>query len=402
MTRDRFYERLDTTLRDIRDEGLWKEERIIVSPQGGEVEVEAAGERESVLNLCANNYLGLADHPEIKQAAAEAMDTYGFGMASVRFICGTLDLHRRVERQIADWLGYDDSILFAACFDANGAVFEPLLDADDAIVSDSLNHASIIDGIRLCKARRYRFATGDLDDMEQQIQRATADGARTIMTVTDGVFSMDGVAADIAGICEVADRHGALVMVDDCHATGFIGPMGRGTPALHGVADRVDIVTSTLGKALGGGMGGFVAARREIVDLLRQRARPYLFSNAVAPPLLGGASVALDLARDGDDLRETLVANADHFRTAMTDAGFELLGAGHPIIPILLGDAALAQQFSTRLLERGVYVTAFSFPVVPRETARIRTQMSAAHTTEQLDRAIAEFVDVGRQLEVIG
>ena len=281
-------------------------------------------------------------------------------------------------------------------------MFEPLLDAQDAIVSDSLNHASIIDGVRLCKARRYRFATGDLDDMECQIERAEADGARSMLIVTDGVFSMDGVAADIAGICEVAERHGALVMVDDCHATGLIGPSGRGTPALHGVADRVDIVSSTLGKALGGGMGGFIAARREIVDLLRQRARPYLFSNAVAPALLGGASVALDLARDGSDLRERLEANASYFRHAMTDAGFELLGSGHPIIPILLGDAALAQRFSADLLERGVYVTAFSYPVVPRETARIRTQMSAGHTTEQLDRAISAFVDVGRGLEVIG
>ena len=401
MTRELFYERLATTLRDIRDEGLWKEERTIVSPQGPEVEVESDGRRKSVLNLCANNYLGLADHPEIEAAAAAAMDRYGFGMASVRFICGTLDLHRHLEHQIADWLGYDDSILFAACFDANGAVFEPLLDSADAIVSDTLNHASIIDGIRLCKAARHRFATGDLQDLERQIETASEAGARTILIVTDGVFSMDGVAADIAGICEVADRHGALVMVDDCHATGFIGPEGRGTPALHGVAERVDIVTSTLGKALGGGMGGFVAARREIVDLLRQRARPYLFSNAVAPALIAGASVAVDLARRGDELRARLVANAEHFRTQMTAAGFELLGAGHPIIPVLLGDAVLAQEFSARLLRRDVYVTAFSYPVVPRGTARIRTQMSAAHTTEQLDRAIEAFVETGRELEVV-
>jgi glycine C-acetyltransferase len=334
-------------------------------------------------------------------AATEAMERFGFGMASVRFICGTLDLHRDVERELAGWLGTDDSILFAACFDANGAVFEPLLGEEDAIVSASLNHASIIDGIRLCKAARYRFATGDLADLERQVELARADGARTILIVTDGVFSMDGVAADIAGICEIADRHDALVMVDDCHATGFIGPQGRGTPALHGVADRVDILTSTLGKALGGGMGGFVAARSEIVDLLRQRARPYLFSNAVAPPMLAGAAAAVRLARDGDDRRDRITANARHFRAAMTEAGFELLGAGHPIIPILLRDAVLAQQFAARLLDHGVYVTAFSYPVVPHDTARIRTQMSAAHTTDVLDRAIAAFVDVGRELEVI-
>jgi glycine C-acetyltransferase len=401
MTRELFYERLTTTLREIRSEGLWKEERVIVSPQGPEITVETEAGREQVLNLCANNYLGLADHPEIRAAAAEVMRSRGFGMASVRFICGTLDLHRQLEAKLADWLGYDDSILFAACFDANAAVFEPLLSDEDAIVSDSLNHASIIDGIRLCKAGRYRFATGDLEDLERQLDVAANAGARTILVVTDGVFSMDGVAADIGGICEAADRYGALVMVDDCHATGFIGPEGRGTPALHEVTDRVDVVTSTLGKALGGGMGGFVAARHEIVDLLRQRARPYLFSNAVAPPLLAGASKAVDLARRGDELRERLTANAAHFRSTMAAAGFELLGKGHPIIPILLGDAVLAQEFSRRLLELGVYVTAFSYPVVPRGTARIRTQMSAAHTIDQLDRAVAAFTDVGRELEVI-
>ncbi len=402
MTRNLFYDRLDATLQEIRDDGLWKDERIIVSPQGPGVTVDHDGARTPVLNLCANNYLGLADHPDVVAAATEALHHYGFGMASVRFICGTLDLHRRVEGQLADWLGYDDTILFAACFDANAAVFEPLLDETDAIVSDSLNHASIIDGVRLCKARRYRFATGDLADMERQIHAAEAEGVRTILIVTDGIYSMEVVAADIAGICAFADRHGALVMVDDCHATGFIGPDGRGTPALHGVADRVDIVTSTLGKALGGGMGGFVAARREIIDLLRQRARPYLFSNAVAPPMLAGASAAIVLARDGGELRGRVLANADHFRGAMAAEGFTLLGAGHAIIPILLGDAALAQEFAARLLDHGVYVTAFSYPVVPRETARIRTQMSAAHTTDQLDQATEAFVEVGRGLGVVG
>ncbi|MDH4277961.1 MAG: glycine C-acetyltransferase [Acidimicrobiia bacterium] len=401
MSRTAFYERLAESLREIEADGLWKAERVIVSPQGGEIEVEQDGVRRSVLNLCANNYLGLADNPEIMAAAREATDSRGFGMASVRFICGTQDLHRRLERSIAEWLGTDDAITFAACFDANGAVFEPLLGPEDAIVSDSLNHASIIDGIRLCKAARHRFATGDLTDLEAKVGEAKAAGARTILIVTDGVFSMDGIAADVAGICEIADRHGCLVMVDDCHATGFIGPEGRGTPALHGVSDRVDIVTSTLGKALGGGMGGFVAARSEIVDLLRQRARPYLFSNAVAPPLVAGAIKAIELARAGDDLRDRIAANAAHFRSAMGAAGFTLAGRGHPIIPVMLGDAVLAAEFARRLLDRDVYVTAFSFPVVPRDTARIRTQMSAAHSTEQLDRAIEAFIAVGRELEVV-
>ncbi len=401
MSRTAFYERLAGTLREIESDGLWKAERVIVSAQGGEIEVDQDGTRRSVLNLCANNYLGLADNPEVMAAATDATESHGFGMASVRFICGTQDLHRRLERSIAEWLGTDDAITFAACFDANGAVFEPLLGPEDAIVSDSLNHASIIDGIRLCKAARFRFATGDLGDLEAKVDEAKAGGARTILIVTDGVFSMDGVTADVAGICEIADRHGCLVMVDDCHATGFIGPEGRGTPALHGVADRVDIVTSTLGKALGGGMGGFVAARSEIVDLLRQRARPYLFSNAVAPPLVAGAIKAIELARAGDDLRDRIAANAAHFRSAMGSAGFTLAGHGHPIIPVMLGDAVLAGEFARRLLDRDVYVTAFSFPVVPRDTARIRTQMSAAHSIEQLDRAIEAFIDVGRELEVV-
>jgi len=401
VSRTEFYHRLSSTLDDIRSDGLWKDERLIVSPQRGEVEVAQDGERRTVMNLCANNYLGLADHPDIIAAATEAMGTYGYGMASVRFICGTLDLHRELETEIAAWLDYDDAITFAACFDANGAVFEPLLGPDDAIVSDSLNHASIIDGIRLCKAQRHRFATGDLTDLEVKVTEARAAGARTILIVTDGVFSMDGIAADLAGICEIADRYDTLVMVDDCHATGFIGPGGRGTPALHGVADRIDILTSTLGKALGGGMGGFVAARSEIVDLLRQRARPYLFSNAVAPALLAGARKAIELARNGDDLRDRIAANAAHFRSAMGESGFVLAGQGHPIIPVMLGDAVVAQEMARRLLERDVYVTAFSYPVVPPDSARIRTQMSAAHTVEQLDRAIDAFREVGRELEVI-
>jgi glycine C-acetyltransferase len=385
-------------LKEIRDAGLYKDERIIVTHQGPEIRVSTG---QTVLNFCANNYLGLSSHPRVLEAAQQGLKDWGYGMSSVRFICGTQELHKTVEKKVAKFLGMDDSILFAACFDANGAVFEPLLGEGDAIVSASLNHASIIDGIRLCKAARYRFTTGDLADLDAQVRQAIRDGAGTVLIVTDGVFSMDGITADLPGICEIADRHDALVMVDDCHATGFLGPDGRGTPAMQGVADRVDIVTSTLGKALGGGMGGFVAARHEIVDLLRQRARPYLFSNAIAPPMLAGASKAIELARLGDELRDRIAANATQFREAMASAGFELMGEGHPIIPVLLGDAALAGEFADRLLERDVYVTAFSFPVVPLGSARIRTQMSAAHTVGQLDRAVEAFVDVGRELGVI-
>ncbi len=362
MSRTAFYESIDNTLGQIRDEGLWKSERIIISPQGGSVVTAESGE---VLNLCANNYLGLANHPTINQAAKEALDSYGYGMASVRFICGTLDIHRTLEREIADYLGTEDSILFAACFDANGALFEPLLGANDAIISDSLNHASIIDGIRLCKAQRYRYATRDMVDLRTQLEVATSGGTGTVMIVTDGVFSMDGYLADLGSICELADEFGALVMVDDCHATGLIGPEGRGTPAHFGVADRVDIVTSTLGKALGGGMGGFIAARQNIIDLLRQRARPYLFSNALAPALVEGGRAGLKLAREGIALRAQLQANAARFRSAMTAAGFQLSGADHPIIPVMIGDANTAATMAERLLTRGIYVTAFSYPVVP-------------------------------------
>ena len=399
MTRADFYRRVDATLTGIQDDGLWKAEREIVSAQGGTITV---ADGSDVLNFCANNYLGLADHPSLVLGANDAMQTHGYGMASVRFICGTTDLHRLLESEIAAFLGAEDAITFAACFDANGGVFEPLLDADDAIISDSLNHASIIDGVRLCKAKRYRFATRDLADLEAQLQQARADGARHILIVTDGVFSMDGYIADVAGICELADQHDALVMVDDCHATGFIGPQGRGTPALHGVSDRVDIVTSTLGKAVGGGMGGFVAASQNVVDLLRQRARPYLFSNALAPALLGGARQALRLVADGDALRERLVENAARFRAAMTEEGFTLSGAGHPIIPVMIGDAGLAAEMAARLLDRGLYVTAFSYPVVPHGTARIRTQMNAAHSVDDVDRAVAAFIEVGTELGVVG
>jgi glycine C-acetyltransferase len=382
----------------LRAEGLWKNERPITSPQAGSVTVAGVGE---VMNLCANNYLGLADNAEIMAAAHEAIERYGYGMASVRFICGTLDFHRVVEADIADYIGTDDAILFAACFDANGAVFEPLLGAEDAVISDSLNHASIIDGIRLCKAQRYRFATRDMSDLEAKLSEATHAGARHTMIVTDGVFSMDGYLADLPAICEIADRFGSLVMVDDCHATGFIGPQGRGTPWFHGVEDRVDIVTSTLGKALGGAMGGFIASRQSVVDLMRQRARPYLFSNALTPALLGGAHKALEIARAGDALRAQLESNAARFRAGMTAAGFELSGQGHPIIPVMIGDAPLAADMAERLLSRGIYVTAFSFPVVPRGTARIRTQMNAAHTSDDVDRAIDAFVATGTELGLI-
>ena len=395
MSRQSFYDKVDASLDQIRADGLWKHERAISSPQGGSVITQDAG---AVLNLCANNYLGLADHPDIIAAANASMTTHGFGMASVRFICGTTDLHEALESDIASYLRTDDSILFAACFDANGGVFEPLLGPEDAIVSDSLNHASIIDGIRLCKAKRYRFATRDLTDLATQVQAATDDGAETVLIVTDGVFSMDGYIADVAGICEVADQFGALVMVDDCHATGLIGPQGRGTPALHGVQDRVDIVTSTLGKALGGGMGGFVAARQGVIDLLRQRARPYLFSNAIAPALLGGARTAIALAEVGDDRRQQLEENSRHFRSRLQSAGFELTGEGHPIIPVMLGDAQIAVAMADQLLERGVYVTPFSFPVVPRGAARIRTQMNAAHSDHDVERAAQAFIEVGQNL----
>ncbi len=399
MSRSNFDAAVIDRLDEIRSAGLWKHEREILSSQGGSISVAGEGE---VLNLCANNYLGLADHPEIITAATEAMDQYGFGMASVRFICGTLDLHRMLEHDIAAYLGTEDAISFAACFDANGAVFEPLFGEGDAIVSDSLNHASLIDGIRLSKARRYRFHSRDYDHLDTQLSTARSEGAEHVVVATDGVFSMDGYVADLSSLCEVADRHGALVLVDDCHATGFIGPEGRGTPALHDLVDRVDIVTSTLGKALGGGMGGFIASRQPIINLLRQRARPYLFSNALAPGLLGGARAAIRLARSGDERRSRLEANAEHFRSSLTEAGFELSGEGHPIIPVMLGDAALAGEFARRLGGRGLYVTAFSYPVVPMGTARIRTQMNAAHTSDDIDRAVEAFASVGTELGVIG
>ena len=379
----------------IRAQSLWKVERPILGHQSSHIRVRDG----EVLNFCANNYLGLADHPDLAAAAREALDTHGLGMASVRFICGTSDLHLGLERRIADYLGMEDSILFAACFDANGAVFEPLFGEQDAIVSDALNHASIIDGIRLSKARRFRYANGDMDDLETQLKAAREGGARRLIIVTDGVFSMDGYFAKLQDIRALADRFDALVMVDDCHATGFIGPQGRGTPHRAGV--RVDILTGTLGKALGGSAGGYIAASQPIVDLMRQRARPYLFSNALPPPIVAAGIRAIDMAEQGDDLRARLFDNARRFRAGMTAAGFKLLPGEHPIIPVMLGEAKLAQEMASALYGKGIYVTGFFFPVVPKGQARIRTQMSAAHSGEDIDAAIAAFTEAGRELGVI-
>lgn len=383
------------TLAQIDAEGLTKHEREITSPQGGRIEL---GTRPAI-NLCANNYLGLANHPRLREAAVEAMDTRGYGMASVRFICGTQDLHHELERRIAAFLGHEASILFASCFDANGALFEPLLGPEDAIISDALNHASIIDGIRLSKAKRYRYANSDMDDLETQLQEARNDGARFILIATDGVFSMDGYLARLPEIRNLADRYGAMVMVDDCHATGFMGPKGAGTPAHFGV--HIDLVTGTLGKALGGALGGYIAGPQAVIDLLRQRARPYLFSNALPPAIVGAALAVLDLVEEADDLRATLFRNTAYWRRGLEEAGFKLLPGEHPIVPVMLGDAVLAQEMARALDALGVYVAGFFYPVVPKGTARIRTQMNAALTTADLDIALDAFRTAGRQLGVI-
>jgi glycine C-acetyltransferase len=391
-----FLERLDRQTTDLRGQGLFKPERVLTSAQQPVVKLNDGRE---VINLCANNYLALANHPSLREAAHRALDRYGYGMASVRFICGTQAVHKELEARLSAFTGLDDTILYSSCFDANGGLFETILDENDAVISDALNHASIIDGIRLCKARRLRYANDDLDELETRLKEA-AD-ARTRLVVTDGVFSMDGVIARLGQICDLADRYGALVMVDDSHASGFIGTRGRGTPELRNVIGRVDIVTSTLGKALGGAAGGFTAARREIVGWLRQRSRPYLFSNSVPPVIAATTLRALDLIESGDELRARLRDNTTHFRTRMVAAGFTIVPGEHPIAPVMLGDAALAAAFAERLLERGVYVIGFSYPVVPLGKARIRTQMCAGHSREQLDRAIDAFVAVGRELEVI-
>lgn len=390
-----FLDHLKNELETLRTEGLLKSERAIRSPQGAHVQVNG----QQVINLCANNYLGLANHPALIAAAGAAMEEHGFGMASVRFICGTQDLHLALESRLARFLGMEDAILFAACFDANGGLFEPLLGPEDAVISDALNHASIIDGIRLCKARRYRYATSDMGDLEAQLQKARAEGARFIMIATDGVFSMDGTLAKLPEIRALADQYGALVMVDDCHATGFMGPQGRGTPAHFGL--RADILTGTLGKALGGALGGYIAGPQPVVDLLRQRARPYLFSNALPPAVLGAALAALDLVEAGDDLRAQLFDNTAYWRAGLESAGFTLLPGEHPIIPVMLGDAHKAQAMAARLFELGVYVSGFFFPVVPRGQARIRTQMNAALTRDDLDTALDAFTRAGRDCGVL-
>jgi glycine C-acetyltransferase len=390
-----FTDHILETLRGIDAEGLMKRERLITSAQGAHVTV--AG--RDMLNLCANNYLGLADHPKLIAAAKAAMDGHGYGMASVRFICGTQDLHRELEARIARFLGKEDSILFAACFDANGGLFEPLLGPEDAVISDALNHASIIDGIRLCKARRFRYANSDMADLEAQLQAARAGGARFILIATDGVFSMDGYLAKLGEITALAEKYGAMVMVDDCHATGFMGPQGRGTPAHAGV--EVDILTGTLGKALGGALGGYIAGPQPVIDLLRQRARPYLFSNALPPAVVAAGIAALDLVEAADDLRARLFENARYWRAGLEEAGFALLKGEHPIIPVMLGDAKLAQAMATALFDRGVYVAGFFFPVVPKGQARIRTQMNARLSRDDLDAALDAFRSAGKAVGAI-
>ena len=387
--------RLRSDLALLREQGLYKVERVITSPQGG---VVRTGEND-VINLCANNYLGLANHPAMREAAQRALDEFGYGMASVRFICGTQTIHKQLEERLSRFLGMQDTILYSSCFDANGGLFETLLDENDAVISDALNHASIIDGIRLCKAQRHRYPNNDMGELESLLVQTR--GARTRLIATDGVFSMDGTVANLRAICDLAEKYDALVMVDDSHATGFMGPTGRGTPEHCGVAGRVDIITSTLGKALGGASGGFTSSRKEIVEWLRQRSRPYLFSNSIPPVVAATTLRVLDLLADTAELRAQLMRNTEHFRSGLAQAGFNLKPSTHPIIPVMLGDAALATRMANRLLELGVYVVGFSFPVVPQGQARIRTQMSAALTREQLDRALAAFVTAGRELGVV-
>ena len=391
-----FLDRLAAQTEDLKGAGLFKPEHVLSSPQ--QPVVKLADGRE-LINLCANNYLALANHPSIREAAHRALDRHGYGMASVRFICGTQDVHKELEARLSAFLRMDDTILYSSCFDANGGLFETLLDEQDAVISDALNHASIIDGIRLCKAQRLRYANDDMDELETRLKEAS--GARVRLIATDGVFSMDGVIARLGEICDLADRYGALVMVDDSHATGFIGNGGKGTPEFRDVMGRIDILTGTLGKALGGAAGGYTAARREIVGWLRQRSRPYLFSNSIPPVIAATTLRVLDLVEDGDELRSNLRRNTTHFRRRMNEAGFHLVPGEHPIAPVMLGDAALASRFAEKLLERGVYVIGFSYPVVPMGKARIRTQMTAGHSLEQLDRAIEGFIAVGRELGVI-
>lgn len=392
-----FYRHLSEQLEQVKAEGLYKQERIITSAQQARIAVGG----EQVLNFCANNYLGLANHPDLISAAHQGLDSHGFGMASVRFICGTQDQHKELEQKLSAFLGTEDCILYSSCFDANGGLFETLFGAEDAIISDALNHASIIDGVRLCKAKRYRYANNDMAELEAQLKQADADGARFKLIATDGVFSMDGVIADLKSICDLADKYDALVMVDDSHAVGFIGENGRGTHEYCDVLDRVDIITGTLGKALGGASGGYTSGKKEVIDWLRQRSRPYLFSNSLAPSIVAATIRVIDMLAEGHELRARLKENSAYFRERMSAAGFTLAGADHAIIPVMLGDAKLAAEMASRMLAAGIYVVGFSFPVVPKGQARIRTQMSAAHSREQLDKAIDAFIRIGRELGVI-
>ncbi len=393
---DRFIAHLRHQIQELKDGGLYKEERVIDSQQSADIHV-AGG--DAVINFCANNYLGLANHPRLIRAAQDGLDKYGYGMASVRFICGTQTVHKALEQRLAQFLGMEDAILYGSCFDANGGLFETLLGEEDAVISDALNHASIIDGVRLSKAQRHRYANNDMADLEAQLKAAAS--ARFKLIATDGVFSMDGILANLKAVCDLAEKYGAMVMVDDSHAVGFVGAKGRGTPEHCGVMGRVDIITGTLGKALGGASGGYTAGRREVIDWLRNRSRPYLFSNTLMPAIAAASLTVLDMLEDGDNLRERLRRNAQSFREQMNRLGFTLAGADHPIIPVMLGDAVLAKEMSARLLKEGVYVVGFSFPVVPRGQARIRTQMSAAHQPHHIDKAVAAFAKVGRELGVI-
>ncbi len=393
-----FISHIQAQLDATKADGLYKNERVITSQQHADIKV-AGG--DDVVNFCANNYLGLANHPDLIAAAKAGLDSHGFGVASVRFICGTQDIHKELEQKISEFLGTEDTILYPSCFDANGGLFETVLEAEDAVISDALNHASIIDGVRLSKAKRYRYASNDMAALEEQLIKATEDGARFKLIATDGVFSMDGVIADLKGICDLADKYDAMVMVDDCHATGFVGENGKGSHEYCGVMGRVDILTGTLGKALGGASGGYTSGKKEVIDWLRQRSRPYLFSNSVAPPIVSASLKVFDMMANGKDLRDALIRNSVHFRTRMEDAGFTLSGKDHAIIPVMLGDAKLASVMAEKMLERGIYVVGFSFPVVPKGKARIRTQMSAAHSIAHIDKAVDAFIEVGKELGVI-
>ncbi|MBT2160187.1 glycine C-acetyltransferase [Zobellia barbeyronii] len=391
-------EHLEKELTGIKEDGLYKSERIITTPQGAVIKISTG---EEVINFCANNYLGLSSHPEVIQAAKDTLDSHGFGMSSVRFICGTQDIHKELEKKIADFYGTEDTILYAAAFDANGGVFEPLLSAEDAIISDSLNHASIIDGVRLCKAKRYRYANSDMQDLEKQLIQANEDQARFKIIVTDGVFSMDGLVAPLDKICDLADKYDAMVMIDECHATGFIGPTGKGTLEEKDVMGRIDIITGTLGKALGGAMGGYTTGKKEIIEILRQRSRPYLFSNSLAPAIVGASIKVFELLENDTSLRDKVQENAAYFKAGMKKAGFDIIDGESAIVPVMLYDAKLAQQMASRLLEKGIYVIGFFFPVVPKGKARIRVQLSAAHDIKHLDLAIEAFIAVGKELKIV-